>query len=1619
MFLLCIGIVSARKNCYQSSQTNSIARNTSSIEMSSDLRKCQNDAITTFDVRRSEGESRTNLSLCTGSGKTRIIQEISQTERRIIIVFPWLALLKQFWDDQNNPFKNHKCVRYLATEGTIEGVKRLDTKMDELDASDYVILTTYTSAPEVYRELLTEEGRLVDLLIHDEAHRVKRDQYSASLATIEERIGHRVDLSATLPEPADYKYSLLRGIKDKVVRDFNMEIFLCTDAEREQSKLFVEIVKQLQTIHPISVKLLVYTAEANTDGENRSSVKSYLDQNMAAAVENGWWMKGLYEETMSERTRILREFQEERRVSILVSCRTISEGVDLKNANCMMPWDASKSPIDNIQRIGRVLRLYKNREGNLCPEHAQLPSTVFIPVFLEMSKFETCGGDRQCIHDVLEKEIELNDNGNFVPFTTVCAALKDELADEDEDLFNELINMPPKPKHTRNAVECLAKHLRKSVDEVIDEMCGCGGGGDFVDTVRSNDWDDDDAAAMFDLLAMSQGVALVVDDGENRVRYGDGEECVVLKKNDKDDGYKVVKDNKAAHDKKALERVSNRTRVGFSCGFTILFGLDDVDEELVSQEKNFIATKLSVTVQPDANWEKNRQKRNSFFESNGREPSNHASNKEEKSIAKWISHQRTGKKHFDNKDKKSHITQERIDILNDPEQTPGWKWDADNWVENHQQRNSFFESNGREPSQCARNPDGTPNIEERPIANWISGQRTQRRKFDNGNEAYITQERIDILNDPVQTPGWKWENDLEGQWVETHQQRNSFFESNGREPSQCARNPDGTPNIEERPIANWICCQRTQKKKFDKGEKASITQEHIDILNDPEQTPGWKWEIDFEGQWAEKHQQRNSFFKTNGREPSTKAKNHVYYNEEEKSIANWIGKQRDGKKKFDNKENPAYITQERIDILNDPEQTPGWKWENDLEGQWVETHQQRNSFFETNGIEPSPRAENPDGTPNIEERSKANWISNQRAEKKKFDKGEKSRITQERIDILNDPVQTPGWKWEKDLKGRWADNHQKRNWFFESSGREPIHDSKNPDGTHNKEERSIGKWISHQRDDKKKFDKGEKSPITQERIDILNDPVQTPGWKWDADNWVNSHQQRNSFFESSGKDPSSCAKNIDDAPDKEARYIGGWISNQRVQKKKFDKGEKSSITQERIDILNDPEQTPGWKWDADNWVDNHQQRNSFFESNGREPTQHSKTPDETYNKKWHSIAGWINTQRLEKKKFDKGEKAHITKERIDILNDPEQTPGWKWEKDLKGQWVESHQQRNSFFETNGREPSPSAKNPDETPNIEERSNANWISRQRSEKNKFDKGKKSKITKERIDILNDPVQTPGWKWDASKKRTEPRNAELLESDMDHASAAIIPAVTPMAAVEPQKTIKRKPKRKVKLQIEKTYRNCSHQTSSKLTDFHRRFKSMKSTNYNATNVSREDFDTYHQEADKYDARDAEEIQACANVERLLLDRKPKCNRKTYHAIDLGCGMNRFRHRESVQKMSWEALDIHAVDETVTVGNIGDMTELYEDEEFDVVIANRVLWGTDHDTMLSEIHRIMKTGGVVVFCEAVGRWIKKSEDKKTNILSNEIERCGMKIVKQEGTDICEDGTHDLWQYIVATKH
>jgi superfamily II DNA or RNA helicase len=361
-----------------------------------------------------------------------------------ILVFPSLLLLKQYWKDHKATYTNMPHY-YLATDGTLTGVRRLTAGMRELmPAGDgWIVFTTYASAPEIYKCL----PHTIDLVAHDEAHHVGAAEYATAWASVAGLVRHTVNLSATLPpaKEAHYKYPLLKGIHDKVVRDFNLELFICTLGERSETSLLITIVNKMRQWHT-NVKLLIYTAQANTEGDDASSVKTFLAAHAEKMQKEGWWIKGINEDvSQKDREGLLSSFEKAPEdVAILVSCKTLSEGIDLKGANCMLPWDPTASVVDNIQRIGRVLRLYKKANGENADE--QPPSTILIPVFLPEAEYLACGEDREAIDALLSRQIGEGERGNFRPIVNVCTALKSELAEEDADLFNQLLAYPYKPR---------------------------------------------------------------------------------------------------------------------------------------------------------------------------------------------------------------------------------------------------------------------------------------------------------------------------------------------------------------------------------------------------------------------------------------------------------------------------------------------------------------------------------------------------------------------------------------------------------------------------------------------------------------------------------------------------------------------------------------------------------------------------------------------------------------------------------------------------------------------------------------------------------------------------------------------------------------------------------------------------------------------------------------------------------------------------------------------------------------------------------------------------------------------------------------------------------------------
>ena len=872
-----------------------------------ELRECQIDAIECVEEQRENCEFETNLCLCTGAGKSIIIRDVTKQNERRIIVFPWLELLKQYYQQHYANYELCECVRYFATEGTLSDVEKLSGDMDELDEADYVIFTTYTSAPEIYSAIY--EDREIDLICHDEAHRTERPDYVAAFEEVSQYVGHVVNLSATLPtskEP-NYKYSLLRGIHDGIVRDFHMELFMCTEREKGGTELIVTMIEKLLTLHG-QVKLLVYMAEANTDGEESSSVKTFMDAHAETLRDMGWWIEGIRAETR-DRSSILRMFQKKREVSILVSCKTLSEGIDLNGANCMLPWDPSNSVVENIQRIGRVLRLYKDTSGRFLKE--QTPSTVLIPVFLDQDKYLACRGNRAKINTLLCEEIAAAERGNFRSIVNVCTALKSELADDDVELFNRLLAGEVTESAEKDSRKCsdkkttVEKRISKRMKYNFTEDCGIILGLESIEgaddtggmiltrlttEVRAEDnWEKRclEWIAMYEKLGRkpsrgSKNIAEILAgiwQSNQRTKYKKG---TLLQKRTKilsetpgwtwkeEDTWSRQLDYWITMYKKLGKKPSQHSK--------------NQDEKRAAnwqhwQKQHYKNGKLSkerikiLSETPGWTWKKENiwnlqlEKWIAIYKKLSRKPSCNSKNSDEKSAGNWQQIQRQNYK-------KNKLSEERIKILNE---TPNWTWEEeDKWSLQLERWIAMYKKLGRKPSS------GSKNLDEKLAGSWQNNQRTNYKK------GTLSQEYIKILNE---TPNWTWEDDswnlqLEN-WV-------AMYKKLDRKPSHGSRDPD------EKKVGSW---QNWQRQYYRNGK---LSQERIKILNE---TSNWTWEED--DPWPIQYKKWIAIYHKLGKKPSTHSKD-----SDEKQTASWQNWQRQHYQQ-------GKLSKERIEILNN---TPNWTW---------------------------------------------------------------------------------------------------------------------------------------------------------------------------------------------------------------------------------------------------------------------------------------------------------------------------------------------------------------------------------------------------------------------------------------------------------------------------------------------------------------------------------------------------------------------------------------------------------------------------------------------------------------------------------------------------------------------
>jgi hypothetical protein len=200
----------------------------------------------------------------------------------------------------------------------------------------------------------------------------------------------------------------------------------------------------------------------------------------------------------------------------------------------------------------------------------------------------------------------------------------------------------------------------------------------------------------------------------------------------------------------------------------------------------------------------------------GQRPQNNTADSAERSIARWISTQRTQARGIGSY---SHLlTAERRQMLDDA--APWWNDQIDPWTEALASFVIWLSANSAQrPSKHSSDSS------ERSIANWLSTQRIQSRgKGKQGHR--LTPERIKMLDDAA-----PWWNDQVDGWTEALA---AFVFWLAAHPGQKPKK--NSVDSAERGIAQWFRDQRTQARG--KGPKAHLMTPERRALLDT-QAPGW------------------------------------------------------------------------------------------------------------------------------------------------------------------------------------------------------------------------------------------------------------------------------------------------------------------------------------------------------------------------------------------------------------------------------------------------------------------------------------------------------------------------------------------------------------------------------------------------------------------------------------------------------------------------------------------------------------------------------------------------------------------------------------------------------------
>jgi superfamily II DNA or RNA helicase len=236
----------------------------------------QQDAFDSVIEELQNGNNRVLFSMCTGSGKTRVILKIpgEMEWERVIYIFPTLSLVNQMKEDYIKEYKIHDVTFVCSLKeknkdilvDTHEYISDDKDLTNKLKSNNYTIVTTYASLEKVLK--CVKKNKQDCNLIFDEAHHESAENCQEILKNYSEQIDNQVLATATFDEKEQddvcFNYSYSDAVDDGICRDFDIYVLLRKKGqEREMVNDLLEIQRKTG-----NSKCMVFTQYSNVMKKN-------------------------------------------------------------------------------------------------------------------------------------------------------------------------------------------------------------------------------------------------------------------------------------------------------------------------------------------------------------------------------------------------------------------------------------------------------------------------------------------------------------------------------------------------------------------------------------------------------------------------------------------------------------------------------------------------------------------------------------------------------------------------------------------------------------------------------------------------------------------------------------------------------------------------------------------------------------------------------------------------------------------------------------------------------------------------------------------------------------------------------------------------------------------------------------------------------------------------------------------------------------------------------------------------------------------------------------------------------------------------------------------------------